>query len=376
MKKTTTLSTLVMMLIIFSTYAQVGINNDSSNPDPSAILDVKATDKGILIPRMSTAERLAIPSPANALLVYDMDSTCFFYYKQPSFTWVNLRTSFAESDPEVGTNTPDQIPKWNGSALISGSITDAYGKIGIGTTLPSAKLDVNGKLRVRDVAIDNAKDSVLVVSGDGTVAYRDASTLSTGINYPSGGAMPIVSICCQSWMTKNLDVDTYRNGDPIPHVSDLATWAGLTSGAYCYYANDSATYASIYGKLYNWYAVNDPRGLAPEGWHIPTSFEWTTLFNCLGGESVAGGPMKEIGTTHWNSPNIDATNISGFTGLPGSFRYLNGPFGVLGTNGYWWSSTESDATNAWYSYMYNNYGLCTKGIDNKRDGFSVRCLRD
>src|SRR6266487_1634854 len=128
--------------------------------------------------------------------------------------------------------------------------------------------------------------------------------------------IPSIKICDQVWMLKNLDVSTYRNGDPIPKISDNAAWLALTTGAYCYYDNDSANYAATYGKLYNWFAVNDPRGLAPAGWHVPTDAEFTTLVEtCLGGWQVAGGKMKEIGTTHWASPNEGATNSSGFTGL-------------------------------------------------------------
>src|ERR1035437_4904310 len=130
-------------------------------------------------------------------------------------------------------------------------------------------------------------------------------------------SIPSVTICTQSWMLKNLDVSTYRNGDLIPEVTDGSAWSALTAGAWCWYNNDSATNASTYGKLYNWYAVNDPRGLAPTGWHVPSDAEWTTLSTCLGGNAVAGGAMKETGTTHWTSPNTGATNSSGFTGLPG-----------------------------------------------------------
>ena len=108
-----------------------------------------------------------------------------------------------------------------------------------------------------------------------------------------------------------------------------AAWATLTTGAYCYYNNDSATYAATYGKLYNWYAVNDPRGLAPAGWHVPSDAEWTELINCLGGEDVAGGKMKAVSAL-WYSPNTGATNSSGFTGLPGGYRFKRYPlfFGI------------------------------------------------
>src|SRR5205085_6409714 len=134
-----------------------------------------------------------------------------------------------------------------------------------------------------------------------------------------------------------LSVSTYLNGDTIPSITDPTIWASLTTGAYCYYNNDSTTYAATYGKLYNWYAVNDPRGLAPLGWHIPSDAEWTTLENCLGGSSVAGGAMKETGITYWLSPNTSATNSSGFTGLPGGYRNpSDGSFYLISSNGIWW----------------------------------------
>jgi uncharacterized protein (TIGR02145 family) len=207
------------------------------------------------------------------------------------------------------------------------------------------------------------------------------TTLQTQIpatlNYTNGTATPVQTICCQSWMTKNLNVATYRNGDPIPKVTDNAAWEALTTGAYCYYNNDSATYAAVYGKLYNWYAVNDPRGLAPEGWHIPTDFDWTTLENCLGGASVAGGAMKETGTIHWTTPNTGATNISGWVGLPAGARSLIGTFFDVGGGGYWWSSTETTPTNAWFRTLYYNDGFIYRFANfSKPFGFSVRCLRD
>jgi uncharacterized protein (TIGR02145 family) len=178
-------------------------------------------------------------------------------------------------------------------------------------------------------------------------------------------------------MTKNLDVATYRNGDPIPKVTSTAAWLALTTGAYCYYNNDSTTYAATYGKLYNWYAVNDPRGLAPEGWYIPTDFEWTTLATCLGGNPVAGGPLKETGTTHWNTPNAGATNLTGFTGLPGGQRaHTTGNFFYVGNGGYWWSSTENGTDNVWYSTLRYNFDDLSKISSNKTVGLSVRCVRD
>jgi uncharacterized protein (TIGR02145 family) len=148
-----------------------------------------------------------------------------------------------------------------------------------------------------------------------------------------------VIIGTQTWMLRNLDVITYRNGDSIPQVTDPTQWSGLTTGAWCWYNNDSAN-GAVYGKLYNWYAVNDSRGLAPAGYHIPTASEWQTLTNALGGLSLAGGDLKEAGTTHWSDPNTGATNNSGFTGLPGGNRgAFNGTFSNINNIGYWWTSS-------------------------------------
>jgi uncharacterized protein (TIGR02145 family) len=240
--------------------------------------------------------------------------------------------------------------------------------VGIGTSTPNAKLNGSGSLKLADVSEGVGK----IITSDATslASWQMLPTLPE-TNYPS------VTICGKRWMTQNLNVKTYRNGDPIPHIKDNAKWAASTIGAYCYYQNDKLTYGATYGKLYNWYAVNDPRGLAPEGWHIPTDIEWTTLGDCLGGEAVAGGPMKEIGTTHWNSPNTGATNSSGFKGLPGGFRSIDASTGMR-NGGYWWSST-GDIPNgiAWAYYRqlaYTNDDLYrySNGVGNL--GFSVRCV--
>jgi uncharacterized protein (TIGR02145 family) len=251
--------------------------------------------------------------------------------------------------------------------LFFACVVDAQ-NVGVGTSTPNAKLDVNGTLKVTDGT-----------QGAGKILTSDATGLASWMPPPPSPGIndPSVSICCQRWMTKNLDVGTYRNGDTIPLVTDDEEWAALTTGAYCYYNNDSATYAAIYGKLYNCYAVNDSRGLAPEGWYIPTDFEWTTLSSCLGGDALAGGPMKEIGTTYWTSPNTGANNQSGFKGLPGGRRSHLGIFSQIGHEGRWWASSEIDPTYAWHrSLNYNNDDLARDGSATKRFGFSVRCIRD
>ena len=181
-----------------------------------------------------------------------------------------------------------------------------------------------------------------------------------------------VKIGTQTWTSTNLDVTTYRNGDVIPQVVQDTTWASLTTGAWCYYEN-KAENGTIYGKLYNWYAVNDPRGLAPKGYHIPTDAEWTILTDYLGGDTIAGTKMKS--TSGWDN-NGNGTNTSGFAGLPGGYRDPNGNFDDIGANGYWWSSSESNTNYAWRRYLYYNYGNVFRYDYNKHFGFSVRCLRD
>jgi uncharacterized protein (TIGR02145 family) len=186
--------------------------------------------------------------------------------------------------------------------------------------------------------------------------------------------------CTENWAFENFDGTTFRNGDPIPEVTNPTAWSGLTTPAWCYY-NNTSTNGQIYGKLYNWYAVNDPRGLAPIGWRVPTDDDWTALTTCLGGEEVAGGKMKTTGTIEdntglWQSPNTGATNESGFNGLPGGLRYSSGAFDDIGSRGFWWSSTENSSTSAWYRLLSYNYGYVTRSASNKKNGFSVRLIKD
>jgi uncharacterized protein (TIGR02145 family) len=183
-----------------------------------------------------------------------------------------------------------------------------------------------------------------------------------------------IKIGKQTWMVNNLDAARYRNGDPIPKVSSKAEWAVLTTGAWCYYDDDSVTYATIYGKLYNWYAVNDPRGLAPKGWHIPTEVEWTSLISFLGADS-ANGKLKVTGTTYWKY-NKDATNTSGFTAYPGGYRDYFGSMANMAYNGYWWSSTKASAGSSYCRLLEFRQAKITASAFNNNCGLSVRCIRD
>jgi uncharacterized protein (TIGR02145 family) len=199
-----------------------------------------------------------------------------------------------------------------------------------------------------------------------------------------------VMIGKQVWMTKNLNVEKFRNGDSILEAKTLEDWTKADKSkqpAWCYYKNDP-TIGEKYGKLYNWYAVNDSRGLAPEGWKIPSDKDWSILINYLdtnavGGDNfsnIAGGKMKFTGTQYWQQPNTDADNTSGFSGLPGGFRDNYGTFGNISKYGYWWSSTESTKYSAWSRILYYNYGSVARNYDAGNyglgQGLSVRCLRE
>ncbi|MCK7591906.1 fibrobacter succinogenes major paralogous domain-containing protein [Subsaxibacter sp. CAU 1640] len=190
-----------------------------------------------------------------------------------------------------------------------------------------------------------------------------------------GNVYTYVTIDGMSWLSSNLNVSHYRNGDPIPHVQDAAAWASLTTGAWRYYNNDPSNEAT-YGKLYNWYAANDPRGLAPEGWHIPTVEELSDTAQFLGGATVAGGKLKS--TTGWNAPNTGATNEFGYSALPGGLVNNNGASSGIGNNGVWWTSsaTVSNPQNAFKFTMYYNQASADPGVQNKKSGLSIRCVRD
>jgi uncharacterized protein (TIGR02145 family) len=200
---------------------------------------------------------------------------------------------------------------------------------------------------------------------------------------------PTVKIGTQVWMTKNLNVSRYSDGTPIPQVTDPTQWEGLTTGAWCYYNNDSAN-GITYGKLYNWFAVAgiydaaslaNPvlrKKLAPIGYHIPNLNETQLLVNnFLGGVNLAGGKLKEAGTTRWASPNTGATNSSGFTGLPGGYRYkTNGTFFELSLYGSWWISNENGLTTAILYYLSYDSNQINSTFAAKADGLSVRCIKD
>jgi uncharacterized protein (TIGR02145 family) len=246
--------------------------------------------------------------------------------------------------------------------------------------------------------------SIKTVDMDSITFKRPANPTGINITGPNvtdidGNVYQSVTNCGLTFTKENLNVSKYSDGTPIPQVTDPTAWQNLTTGAWCYYNNDPAN-GAVYGKLYNWYAVagiydaasaSNPalrKKLAPTGWHVPSDGEWSSLINCFdpnadGGityPNIAGGKMKatgtvEAGTGLWQTPNTEATNESGFSGLPAGGFTVN-PFSFIGGYGYWWSSSENGTTYAWLRVLNYNNGNAGRGYFNNWSGFSVRCLRD
>ncbi|MFM8492321.1 MAG: FISUMP domain-containing protein [Bacteroidota bacterium] len=289
---------------------------------------------------------------------------------------------------------------WNGSAWVAGSglsvdsIPNANNHVIIasGTFTTS----INSNFHCKNLTIESGATLVIVaddtfsvsgvVTNNGTITNNGQLMLRSCGTYSvldiDGNSYNTLQIGTQCWTQSNLKVSKYRNGNSISNITDQTAWSQTNTsntGAWCNYNNDAAN-ATLYGKLYNWYAVNDSRGLCPTGWHVPSDAEWTTLTDFLGGASAAGGKMKNTGTTlssgGWNSPNTGATNSTGFTGLPGGFRGSGGPFVDLGLYGYWWSSSDAGSGLARFQFLFRGSAFATRNSNNHRSGYSVRCIRD
>ena len=470
---------IAFILMASSTRAQVGINTDQSEPDPSAMLDVKSTSKGVLLPRMTFQELNAISNPADGLMVLCTNCTdplgsaygnpvIYIYFsgkwrslwadcKYP--TYVAPATHISQVTEITWYWNPHPIAtgyKWNttgdySSAIDLGNSTTytetgltcftsynrfvwAYNECGHhdnpsmlqDTTLPITFSPaptavthtpgyyqvvwnwnpVTGATGYKWNTIDDFGTATNLGTATSTTeyglicgtsytrfvwAYDDCgysaatSLMQTTSACPTncqpftderdGKNYNTVLIGTQCWMAQNLNIGTKINGSQNQTNNQVIE-------KYCY--NDLESNCDIYGGLYQWdeamqyVTTAGVQGICPAGWHLPTDAEWTILTTFLGGESVAGGKMKEIGTTHWLSPNTGATNSSAFTALPGGYREWSGGFQTITYYAKFWSSSESSSFYAWYRYLDYYYAVAHRwdGYFDKTSGFSGRCVKD
>jgi uncharacterized protein (TIGR02145 family) len=287
-------------------------------------------------------------------------------------------------------------------------IIDKNGYVGLGNVNPAYKLDVLGSVNFTEglykngvpYTVDynslinrpagNNLGDMLYWNGTNWVVVPVGSegqilTIKSGIPTWTtvSGASPVtdadgnsytsVTIGSQVWMVENLKTTKYSDGSPISNLTDNTQWTNTTDGAYCWYENNISN-KNTYGALYNFYAINTGK-ICPTGWHVPSDAEWTTLTTYLGGESIAGGKLKESGTSHWQSPNSGATNETGFTAIPGGHRYYYGIFVDNGIYGDMWTSTEISAS-AWTRSMDFDKTIVRRENSSFGNGYSVRCVKD
>jgi uncharacterized protein (TIGR02145 family) len=262
------------------------------------------------------------------------------------------------------------LPTTANTKIINGSGIGSYNSSLTGLTANTTYYLRAFAINSAGTAYGNEVSFTTTSSGAGIISNPGAGVTYNGYTYKS-----IVLGNGQEWMAENLRTNSYANGDPIPNITDATQWSNLTTGAWVHYNNDSQ-YENPYGKLYNWFSVVDTRKLCPIGWHVPSDEEWTILINYLGGTSIAGGKLKSIGTQNWQTPNYGATDEIGFSALPGSTRFNDGTFYPYRFYSLWWSSTQNLTNDAWYIELTYNWHNVNKDFKSKKDGVSIRCLKD
>ena len=395
-----------LLFVALPTKAQVGIGTDF--PHSSAQLEVMSTNKGLLPPRMTLVQRDAIVSPVAGLMIYCSDCGSSGELEVYNGTaWTNVVGGATLANPPVITTTAiTSITKTSASS--GGNITSEGGNIvtnrGVCWSLTSSPTIASSKTS-NGTGIGSFGSTLTGLTAGTTYYVRAYATNSAGTGYgneitfstlasdivfnPSltygsvtdidGNVYKTIQIGNQVWMAENLKTTHYQNGERIQNISDNSTWSALTTGAYCWFNNDSNLYKETYGALYNFYAIADSRKIEPSGWHVPSDAEWTILTTYLGGLSESGGKLKELGTSHWYAPNNNATNNTGFTALPGGLRRNIDPFfQYLQEYTVFWSTTiyPGDISCARGRSMNKDDGQASAGYYYKFTGQSVRCVKD
>jgi uncharacterized protein (TIGR02145 family) len=405
-----------------------GIGIGTNNPSPSAKLDISSSTQGFLPPRLTTSQRDAIVSPALGLTIYNVTDNCLQWWNgnvwydgcgnnivAGSIGFLNCSSInnfgvLTVGSPAIGVSFEVGYAGGNGGAhtgqivsstgitglnavlspgdflIGNGSLTYSINGTPSGSGFASFNLNIGGQSCVVNVLINAVIGANSPASCGATNVHNPQSNYGLLIDQ-DGNSYKTIVIGNQTWMAENLKVGHYQNGDLIPLVTNNVAWSGLSSGATCWYNNDSLTYDCPFGKLYNWYAVGDARNICPSGWHVPTDEDWSTLINFIdpnanGGDNysnIAGGKMKSSTTQYWQSPNTIANNESGFSGMPNGYRINNGTFDVILYSSPIWSSSDFMLSNISYGFireLYYSLGNANRYLMPKESGLSVRCVKD
>ncbi|MCK9208187.1 MAG: fibrobacter succinogenes major paralogous domain-containing protein, partial [Salinivirgaceae bacterium] len=260
-------------------------------------------------------------------------------------------------------------------------LTDSYGNTLLATENPDTEQEDTVLATLTGLSVEVTYHFRVKAENELGVVYSTDTTFTTvltgitgSISDAEGNNYGTIGIGHQIWMTSNLKTVLFNDSDSIPSITADSLWSGMNTAGYCWYLNDVG-YKNTYGALYNWYTVNTQK-LCPTGWHVPSEADWTELVDYLGGASMAGGLLKESGTSHWKTPNEGATNEYGFTALPGGKRLDSGEFDFMQVEGNFWSSESFSTQNASYLFLLYNYPNSLQNYANKKSGFSVRCVKD
>lgn len=359
-KKSVLVTLFLYFICINNVISQNSVSIGTEEINSNAVLQLVSpgNNQGFLVPQLNTSGRLAmnLPDSDNGMLVFDIELGKFFYWHNGAWNEINNGAS---------AQTLTEVLSQNNSAG-NYNITTLADPVNDQDAATKAYVDA---IKARLEIIENT------VQAGGIVTDCDGNVYNT------------VRIGNQIWMAENLKTTKYNDCTDIPLVTGNTAWSNLTTPGYCWYNNDSATFANPYGALYNWYTV-ETGNLCPIGWHVPSDAEWKILEMYLGmSQSEAdsawiyrgtdeGGKMKETDTTHWHSPNTGATNEIGFTALPGGTRLSSGSVYGVGNHGRWWSATENSGASAWRRKLFYDQAQVCRYWDDKSLGISVRCVRD
>lgn len=334
-----------ILMVIVIMYAMTSCKKDDNNTTTDttipAVPSTYTDTVSFLSQKWATLNGIISAGNLLTIVSFDYDTSINYRFSIPANPDTLTGRTTTKKIAEITGLIPNTTYHFRAKAV--NSMGTSYGNDKSFTTLP-----------------EYAKD--IVFNAD--LTYGDVTDIE-------GNTYKTIQIGTQLWMAENLATTKFDDGTDIPLITSNTTWTGLTSPAYCWYGNVTVAY----GALYNWYAVNSGK-LCPSGWHVSSDEDWTTLSTYLGGLTSAGGKLKETGTLHWLSPNSGATNTSGFTAVPGGYRYYNGVYNTIKHYGYWWTATESTSANAYARDLSYSYANIDRINSDKRSAASVRCVKD